>query len=641
MSPFRHALRCLPVLAALAAASCQTGSSGGFEPIVIDLSKHPTGEAPPTPSAATGYVPDRAKKAPEAQPAPAPAAVPAALKGMTIEEKVGQLFVVSGHGVFLNDEAPAWKELARQVTENRVGGIVWFHSDVYETAVLNRKLQQLAKIPLLVSADLEAGTGMRFEDVTWGPWAMAVAATGDPALEERRARATAEEARALGVTQVFAPVADVNANADNPVINVRSFGEDPAEVARFVSASVKGFQEGGVLATLKHFPGHGDTSIDSHRALPVLGVGRDRLDAVELVPFRAGIAAGARSVMVAHVALPAVDPTPAPPLRPLPADAEYTASPSEVTAQATMPASLSAPVVTGLLRNQLGFAGLVVTDAMRMNGVAAYFEPGEAAVRAILAGVDMILMSPDTDAAIKAVLAAVKAGRISEKRINEAVERVLAEKKRLGLPDRTGPDLAAIAKIVGSPVHDALEEEIAHRSLTLVREKSGALPLTKEARLLSLVVSDEATLNGPAAALTSELKTRVPLVRTVRLDPRSNPDEVKAAVDAATESDVVLLSLFVRARSGQGPVAVPEPAKAAISRLLALGKPVVAVSFGSPYLLRDFPDLPTYVCAWGAQEVMQRAAAKALFGEAAFEGKLPVSIPGLAKRGDGIAKPAR
>lgn len=623
MSQIRRAVRCLPVLAALAAASCQTGGDG-FEPIILDFSKKPS------------------EAAPAAEPATAPAAAPAAaLKGMKLEEKVGQMFVVSGHGIFLNDEAPAYKELARQVTENKVGGIIWFRSNVYETAFLNRKLQQLAKVPLLVSADLEAGTGMRFDGVTWGPWAMAVAATGDPSLEERRAKATAGEARALGIRQIYAPVADVNVNADNPVINVRSFGEDPVEVARFVSASVKGFQEGGALATLKHFPGHGDTSVDSHRALPVLRVGRDRLDAVELVPFRAGIAAGARSVMVGHVALPALDPTAAPPLRSPPGDAEYTASPSEVTAEATMPATLSAPTVTELLRNQLGFGGLVVTDSMRMNGVAAYFEPGEAAVRAILAGVDMILMSPDTDAAIKAVLAAVKAGRVSEKRINEAVERILAEKKRLGLWENRAPDPGPISKAVGSPESEAVETEIARRSLTLVREQAGALPLKKGAKLLSLLVSDEATLNGPAGALTAELKARVPLVRTVRLDPRSTADDVKAAVDAAKETDAILLSLFVRARSGQGAVVVPEPAKAAIPQLLALGKPTVAVSFGSPYLLRDFPDLPTYVCAWGIQDVMQTAAAKALFGEAPFEGKLPISIPGLAKRGDGIAKAAK
>ena len=610
----RHARLALLLAAALVAAACNS-STGQFEPIVIDVSK---------------------KKTPEE----AEASVPSDLKGMTLEERVGQLFVVAGRGIFLNEESPAFKELARQVRDNRVGGVIWSRSDVFEAAVLNERLQRLAKVPLLVSADLEAGAGMRFDDVTWGPWAMAVGATGDPSLEERRSRATAMAARAIGVHQIFAPVADVNVNADNPVINVRSYGEDPADVSRFVIAAVKGFQSGGTIATLKHFPGHGDTSVDSHRALPVLNVGRERLDAVELVPFKAGLAAGARSVMVAHIALPVIDPTPAPPLREMPKDGDYTATPGEVPKQATVPATLSSSIVSELLRNQLGFAGLVVTDAMRMNGVAAYFEPGEAAVRALLAGVDMILVPEDADAAIKAVLAAVKSGRISEKRINESASRVLAEKKRLGLTDKAGPDMASILREVGSPGGNAVEEEIARRSLTLVRERPGALPIRKETKLLSLVVADEATLMGPAGTLTSELKSRIPGLKTLRLDPRSTPDEVKAAVEAARESDAVLVSLFVRARSGQGPIAVPESAKAAIPQILALGKPVSAVAFGSPYLLRDFPDLSTYVCAWGMQDVIQKAAARALAGETGFEGKLPVSIPGLAKRGDGIAKTA-
>ncbi len=621
----RHARLALALAALLVTAACGT-TGEGFEPIIIDFSKKKTEEPAPAPAPA---------------PAAAPtAAVPSGLKGMTLEERVGQLFVVAGRGVFLNEESPAFQELARQVTQNHVGGIVWFRSNVYETAVLNEKLQRLSKVPLLVSADLEAGEGMRFDDTTWGPWAMAVGATGDPSLEERRSRATAKAARAIGVQQIFAPVADVNVNADNPVINVRSYGEDPADVSRFVVAAVKGFQEGGTLATLKHFPGHGDTSVDSHRALPVLNVGRERLDAVELVPFKAGLATGARSVMVAHIALPALDPTPAPPLREGAKDVEYASTPGEVPKQATVPASLSTPIVTELLRNELGFTGLVVTDAMRMNGVAAYYEPGEAAVRALLAGVDMVLMSGDTDAAIKAVLAAVKSGRISEKRINDAAGRVVAEKKRLDLTGKSLPDMAAIPKLVGSPETEAVEEEIARRALTLVREKAGTLPIRKETKLLSLVVADEATLSGPAGVLTAELKSRIPGVKTLRLDPRSTPDEVKAAVDAAKESDAVLVSLFVRARSGQGPIAAPEGAKAALPQILALEKPVAAVSFGSPYLLRDFPDLPTYVCAWGMQDVIQKAAAKALTGEAAFGGKLPISIPGLAKRGDGIAKAA-
>jgi beta-N-acetylhexosaminidase len=602
-------LRFLRAAAALAGASLLASCVGGeVQPIVIDVSRSvaPAETEPPS------------------------------VRGLTLAEKVGQLFVVDGFGVFQNDASPAFLALKRQVEQNYVGGIVWRRSNVYETAFLNEKLQAAAKVPLLVAADLEAGAGMRFQDVTYGPWAMAVAATGDVALAEKYAHATGVEARALGISQIYAPVADVNVNPDNPVINVRSFGEDPQEVARFVAATVKGIQSAKVAATLKHFPGHGDTAVDSHRALAVVAADRARLDAVELVPFRAGIAAGAKAVMVAHLAVPAIDPTPAPPLREAPADAEYKVTAGEISKEATTPATLSAPIVTELLRKQLGFRGLVLTDAMGMNGISLHLPPGEAAVRAILAGVDVVLMSPDTDAALQAVIEAVKSGRISHERLNESVDRILTLKKALNLFEEKSPDLTKIGKVVDSPQNRALEAEVARRSLTLVREEAGTLPLRKDAKLLSLVVSDEATLNGPAAVLTAEMKKRDPATQTARLDPRSTAEEVAAAVAAAAESDAVLVSLFVRTRSGQGPISVPEPGKAAVTGILALGKPVAAVSFGNPYLLRELPSLPTYVCAWGAQDVMQTAAAAALFGETAFEGKLPITIPGLAKRGDGI-----
>lgn len=595
-----------------ALAASLAGCSGGqVEPIVIDLSGATASQAP--------------------------ASEPPSRISMRLADKVGQMFVVPAQGVFLNEQSAAFLALKHQVVDNGVGGIIFSRSQVYGASLLVGRLQKLARQPILFSADLEAGSGMRFDDATYGPWAMAIAATGDPSLAEKRARATAEEARAMGILQVFAPVADVNVNPDNPVINVRSFGEDPVDVARYVAATVKGLESGGVLATLKHFPGHGDVAVDSHRALPVLGVDRAHLDAVELLPFREGIKAGASAVMVAHLAVPALDPAPAPPLREQPKDVPYGTPASEIEQNGTTPASLSAPIVADLLRKQLGFKGLVVTDAMTMGGLVAHFEPGEAAIRAILAGDDMILMSPDTDAAVKAVLDAVKSGRIKERRIDESVDRILNAKKKLKLSELS-TSLTTIATVVGSPAHDALEAEIARRSLTLVREGSGALPLKAGGRLLSVVVSDEAGLNGPAAALGAELNKRVPAVVTLRLDPRSNPDEVKAAVDAAKDADVVLLSLFVRARSGQGKIAVPDPARAAIPQLLASGKPVVAVAFGSPYLIRDFPDLPTYLCAWGTQDIVQTASARALFGEAPIEGHLPVTIPGIAKRGDGLTK---
>jgi beta-N-acetylhexosaminidase len=561
------------------------------------------------------------------------------LTSMSLVEKVGQLFVVPANGVFLSEDSEQFQILRHHVVDNHVGGVILFRSNVYGAAVLIQKLQELAPAPLLVSADLEAGSGMRFEDTTYGPWAMAIAATGDPSLAERRGRATAEEARAIGVAQVFAPVADVNINPDNPVINVRSFGEDPADVARYVEATVRGLKAGNVLATLKHFPGHGDVRGDTHRSLVTLPADRAHLESVELVPFRAGIKAGAGSVMVAHVSVPALDDTPAPVLTNAPPSPDALGETVEVEPGA-VPATVSAPIVTGVLREELGFTGLVVTDSMRMGAITSHFEAGEAAIRAILAGSDQILLSNDPDGAINAVVAAVRSGRIPQKRINESVTRILTVKRRLKLADKGSPNVRKIARIVGTRPHEDLEAEIARRSITLVREGAGALPLRRDARLLCVVVADEPTLNGPAAVLDKELKARAPGAKSVRLDTRSTPEEAGAAVDAAKDADGVLIALFVRARSGQGRFVIPDAAKAIVPALLASGRPVVAVAFGSPYLLRDFPDLPTYLCAWGSQDVVQTAAVTALFGETAIEGHLPITIPGLARRGDGIVKPA-
>jgi beta-N-acetylhexosaminidase len=344
--------------------------------------------------------------------------------------------------------------------------------------------------------------------------------------------------------------------------------------------------------------------------------------------------------MVAHVAVPALDATPAPALEAPPKSPHAVGENVEIESRGTMPASLSGPVVTGILRKELGFTGLVVTDAMQMGGITSHFTAGEAAVRAILAGSDQVVMSADTDAAIAAVREAVKSGRITEARLDESVARILGWKKKLKLYENRVPFVGGLAKIVDTPPVQALEAEIARRSLTIVREQPGALPLRKGSKLLSLVVADEASLNGPTGPLAAEVKARVPSVRTVTLDPRSTPEETRAAVDAAKDADAVLVSLFVRTRSGLGTIAVPEAGRTAIPQLLALGKPVVVASFGSPYLLRDFPDLRTYLCAWGGQDIAQVAAVQALFGESAIGGKLPITIPGLAKRGDGIDKPA-
>src|SRR5256714_3478105 len=330
---------------------------------------------------------------------------------LTLDEKIGQLFVVGAYGVFMNESSPAYARLLHQVRDNHVGGFIWFVSNVYETAALTERLQAESRVPLLISADLESGIGMRFADTTFWPSPMAVAATGDPSLAEAEGRGAATGAPAVGVNHILAPVVDVNIDPDNPVINTRSFGEDPQDVSRFAAAFIRGVQSEHVLACAKHFPGHGDTHVDSHRALPVLDVSRERLDRVELVPFRAAIAAGVASIMPGHLAVPALDPTPAP-VRAGLSQNPYGTSAGEITQNGTLPATISNRMLEGLLRRELGFRGIVVTDAFDMGGLTEHFDAGEAAVRAIDARVGLSLMSPCRDPADAVLLVAGKSRRL-------------------------------------------------------------------------------------------------------------------------------------------------------------------------------------------------------------------------------------
>jgi len=344
------------------------------------------------------------------------------LKRMSLDEKIGQIIAVGLNASYLNQDSEAFKDLRHQIVDNHIGGIILFRGPVYESVMIVNRMQQLAKYPLLISADLEAGPGMRFDDTVNFPWNMAVGATANPEYARRQGELTAREARALGIQQIYAPVADVNNNAANPVINVRSYGEDPVEVAKMVAAFVQGAQRGGVIATAKHFPGHGDTATDSHRGLPEIDVTRDRLNAVELVPFRAAVDAGVGSVMDGHIGLPLIDPTA---ITPLPRDVKIKAIETDeageiVVEKGTMPTTLS-PVMNGILRNDLKFEGLIVTDAMSMSGLTLYFTQEEASVRALEAGADLLLKPADTEAAIRGVRNAVKQGRLTEKRIDVSV----------------------------------------------------------------------------------------------------------------------------------------------------------------------------------------------------------------------------
>jgi beta-N-acetylhexosaminidase len=558
------------------------------------------------------------------------------IEQLSLDEKIGQMFVIQGRGVFMSESSSAYQQLLHQVRENHIGGVIWSVSNVYETAQLSARLQGAARVPLLISADLESGMGMRFLDTTYWPWAMALAATGDPSLAEAEGRVVAREARTVGVNHIFAPIADVNVDADNPVINTRSFGEDPAEVSRFVAAFVRGVQAEHVLATAKHFPGHGDTHVDSHRSLPILGVDRARLEQVELLPFRAAIDAGVRSIMIGHLAVPSLDDELVPVRVQGAGENPYGTTAGEVPQNGTMPATTSKKIVTDLLRRDLKYDGLVVSDAMDMGGITEHFDAGEASIRAIEAGQDQVLMSPNVDAAIAAVKAGVATGRISEARIDQSVRRILAAKAFAGAPVGT-PD--EIFQGIDTTEHRELAASIARRALTLVREQAGSLPIKKGARVVIVNVSDFPELASPLPDFEREVRRRLTAPpQTFEIDSRTSAESIGPIVAAAQNADVVVFAMAVRTRSGSGSLATPEPAR----KLLADMAPrvsTIAVSFGTPYLLREIPSVGTYFCAYGIQPVMQVAAVHALFGEAPVSGTLPVTIPGLAARGTGIAKP--
>ncbi|HEX8847157.1 MAG TPA: glycoside hydrolase family 3 N-terminal domain-containing protein [Pyrinomonadaceae bacterium] len=563
------------------------------------------------------------------------------LKKMSLDEKIGQLISVGINATFLNRESEAYKTLRRQVEDNHVGGIILFGSPVYESVVLVNHMQGHARRPLLISADLERGAGMRFFDTTDLGWVMATGATGNPDYARRMGEITGREARALGVQHILAPVADVNNNAANPVINVRSFGEDPADVGRYVAAFIKGAQDEGVIATAKHFPGHGNTATDSHRGLPIINFSRPDLDRIELVPFRASVEAGVGSVMVGHIALPQIDATPVAPLprsqkiRPV----DTTEAEEIITESSTMPASLS-PKVNGILRNEMGFDGLIVTDALSMSGLTVYFTQEEAGVRALLAGADMLLKPADVDACIRGLREAVRSGRVTEKRVEESARRILAAKYDLGLIKQRITPVDDVDRVVSAPEALKLAREIAERAITLVRNDGGHLPISSlrpDARIFNLVITNGDDWRWIANPFVNAMARSGRRVETLTLDERSSEAEVQKAIERAGGADLVIASLYGRVRTGQtNSIGLPGPGTRALSTLLERNAPVIGISFGNPYLLQGFPTMKTYIVAYGDMPALQQAAARAVLGETDITGRLPITLPSLYARGTGI-----
>ncbi len=586
-----------------------------------------------------------------AAPAPTARATEAArwvrrtLSRMSLEEKAAQLVIPGLNGVFTPTDSTAFERLQRLVREQHVGGFHVFGGNealppvlldpAYGTsgsrmtkaaplavaALLNR-LQKASAVPLLVTADFEGGVGYIVEGATRLPRAMAIGASRDEALAEKAGRLAAGEGRALGAHVDFYPVVDVNNNPRNPVINVRSFGEDPALVSRMAVAYLRGIRSGGMLSTAKHFPGHGDTATDTHLDLAVIEKPRAALETVELPPFKAAIAAGVDAVMSSHIRLPALDPTEG------------------------RPATLSRPILTGLLRRELGFEGLVFTDSMSMRAISERFTPEEAAGLAVSAGADVVLDPPDPEAAIRGIRAAVDNGTISRAQLDRSVERLLRAKARLGLQRRRLVEVEAVPDAVGGRERAAVAEEIAGRALTLLKDDAGLVPLrpTASSRVLVLSLIDYASgwrEGAPGRVFVPELKKRCPGLTALELSDRTGAGEMDLVRELARSAELVVAATYVRIVSGSGRLDL-SPAQQELLDALAgdASRRLVVVAFGNPYLAAAVPRAPALLLTYEFGDAPETAAVRALFGETAIGGRLPVSIPGLFAFGHGLDRPA-
>lgn len=492
--------------------------------------------------------------------------------------------------------------MTRWVDSLQVGGVLVSVGSPFDIATKLNALQQRSRLPLLVSADLEWGAGMRLTGGTSFPMLMAVGATRDPRDAYAIGAAAATEGRAVGIHVNFAPDADLNNNPLNPIINVRSFGEDPAAVGTLVQAYVRGLQQHGMLATLKHFPGHGDTRVDSHLTLPVITASFSKLDSAELIPFRAGIAAGAAIVMSGHIAFPS-----------------FTGSDE--------PATMSAAVMTGMLRDSLGFTGLVVTDALSMGAIANKYGAGEASVRAFMAGSDLLVMPSDPDIAVNAMAAAVTAGRISPARLDASVRRVLVIKRELGLFTQRTVPLDALTKIVGRREFQDKADDLAIRALTLVRDIGGPLHAiqARRTRLAIIAYADEKN-SSVGQRIAEVLRAGGNSVDYFRLWPMSGPQSYDSARAIIARDERVVFVAQIRPITSRGTITMPD----SLARLIMKtdsAQPTVLVSLGSPYLLDQMPTVKSYLLGWSAVRATERAVGMALLGQVPIAGRLPIRLP--------------
>ena len=572
------------------------------------------------------------------------------LHKLSSEEKVGQLFMIWVRVQFWNTENPDYLQLRDNIHKYHIGSLAMsvpvdgpflLRNQPFEAAELLNRLQKESKLPLIFAADFERGVSMRLYGTTIFPHPMAFGAAGKPEYAEDFGRITAQEARAIGVQWNFFPVADVNSNPANPIINTRSFGEDPEQVGDLLAAYIRGAHAGGMLTTAKHFPGHGDTDTDSHLGVARVNGDVAHLQTVELPPFKKAIEGGVDSVMVAHVTVPALEPDP------------------------NRVATTSPAVVTDLLKKQLGFKGLVVTDALDMAGLTRLYGAniGRAAVEAFKAGNDLLLIPFDLDASYRSMLEAVRSGEISSVRLDESVLKILEAKASLGLHKAHLIDLNKVPMEIGKPSNLALGQQIADDAVTMVRDNGKLLPLKIRGtaktglpyqsveevrnRVVVVIFSDDVRTES-GRMLEREIRSRAPDANVLYVDPRiaaGMTDSVLAAVDQA---EAVIAPVYLIPTAGKAikeqvgvknSVALADSTGTLLQEILehAAGKTVV-LAMGNPYLAQDFLAIQNYLCAYSNATVSELSVVKALFGEIAIRGHLPVSIPNVAQRGSGIER---
>jgi beta-N-acetylhexosaminidase len=567
------------------------------------------------------------------------------LHKLSLEEKVGQLFMVWVRADFLNLQSPVYIQLRDNILKYHLGSLAmtvrWeppflYRNEPYEAAELLNRLQQDSPLPLIIAADFERGLSMRLHGATEFPHAMAFGATGKLGYAEDFGRITAQESRAIGVHWNFFPDADVNSNPTNPIINTRSFGEDPQQVGDFAAAYIRGARANGMLTTAKHFPGHGDTSTDSHLSLAEVNGDLARLNAVELPPFRKAIDAGVDSVMVAHVTVPALDP-----------------DPNHV-------ATTSPAVVTDLLKSQLGFKGIVVTDALDMAGLTRLYagHPGREAVDAFKAGCDLLIIPANLDAAYRAMLEAVRSGEISPGQLDASVLKILKAKASVGLHKARLVDITALPETVGKPENLAAGQQIADDAVTLVRDNGKILPLKRSGTVMSAVpyqsvqevhnhltavIFSEDVRTEAGRTLEQQLKARVPDVNVIYVDSHVATAMTPDILRTVDQADAIVAAVYVVPTAGKAimgangltnSVALSDASGMLLHGILdrAAAKAVV-IAMGSPYLAQDFPAVQNYLCTFSNVSISEISAVKALFGEIPINGHLPVTIPGIAQRG--------